>query len=421
MNPPGKRYAHAITCVIGLTLAACSVAALHAEHAAERQGEVRALWVTRATLSSPTAIAQMVQAADAAGFNTLIVQVRGRGDAYYKSSYEPPARELAIRPDFDPLAEVVARARPAGLRVHAWININLVSSAADLPTSRQHVLYRHPEWLMVPRDLAAEMLRTDPRNPDYVGRLARWTRAHLDQVEGLYTSPLHVGAAVHVANIAAEIASNYAVDGIHVDYARFPNADFDYSPPALQQFKQTVRPQLTDTERQRLDAQELIDPLTYPKTFNARWMAFRQSRMTALLMRVRTAVKAVNPAIVISAAVVPDLTVASESRMQDWRTWLEQSLVDIVCPMAYTQDIELFARQIETVLDYAGDRPVWAGVGAYRLTPTATLQYIDAARRRNAEGIVLFSYDALVSPPNSVSSLAALGRAAFRSVPSSSQ
>ena len=43
--------------------------------------QTRALWVTRATLSSPDAIRQMVRSADAAGFNTLLVQVRGRGDA----------------------------------------------------------------------------------------------------------------------------------------------------------------------------------------------------------------------------------------------------------------------------------------------------------------------------------------------------
>jgi uncharacterized lipoprotein YddW (UPF0748 family) len=311
------------------------------------------------------------------------------------------------------LADVIALAKPAGLRVHAWINVNLVSSAADLPASRQHVLYRNPEWLMVPRDLTAEMWTTDPKSPEYVGELARWTRAHLTEVEGLYTSPLHVGAALHVANIATEIVSNYDVDGVHIDYARFPNRDFDYSRAAIQQFKQSVRSQLPDADRSRLDAQELVDPLAYPNALDARWAAFRQSRLTALLMRVRTAVKSVKPELPISAAVVPDLDVATESRMQDWRTWLDQGLIDVLCPMAYTQDVDLFGRQVEAARDLAGDRPVWAGVAAYRLSPTATLQHIDVARRRRAAGVILFSYDALVMPPNSTTSLAELGRAAF--------
>jgi uncharacterized lipoprotein YddW (UPF0748 family) len=355
----------------------------------------------------------MVRAAQAAGFNTLLVQVRGRGDAYYKSSHEPRPSELALRPDFDPLAEVLALAKPAGISVHAWVNVNLVSSAADLPSSRQHIVFRHPEWLMVPRDLALEMRTTDPASPEYVGRIARWTRTHLNEVEGLFTSPLHAEAAAHVANIAAEIARTYAVDGIHLDYIRFPNNDFDYSRAAIEQFKQSLRPQMTDAERQRIDTQELVDPLAYTKHFPNRWRTFRQSRLTGLLMRVRTAVKAANPRAVVSAAVAPDLDTAANAKMQDWRTWLDQGLLDVLCPMAYTQDVSEFSRQVSAALDYAGDRPVWAGVAAYRLSSPATLQHIDAARRSKADGVILFSYDALVSPPNTATTLAALARAAF--------
>jgi uncharacterized lipoprotein YddW (UPF0748 family) len=369
--------------------------------------------VTRTTLSTPDKIGQMVRAAQTGGFNTLIVQVRGRGDAYYRSALEPRATELTARQDFDPLAEVLARAKPAGLSVHAWINANLVSSAAELPASRQHVVYRHPEWLMVPKELAADMAATDPRSPEYLGRLARWTRARLTEVEGLYTSPLHPAAAAHVASIAAEIVSNYAVDGLHLDYARFPNADFDYSRSALLQFKQSLAPYLSEAERQRVDAQELVNPNAYANMFPERWQSFRQARITSLVMRVRTAVKRANPDIVLSAAVLPDLATAAGSRMQDWRTWLDQSLVDVLCPMTYTQDVDLFGQQISIARDFAGDRPVWAGVGAYRLSPAATLHHIEAARRARAAGVVLFSYDALVSAPNSTTTLAALGRAAF--------
>src|SRR6185369_2666374 len=58
------------------------------------QREVRALWVVRTTLTSPEKIHQLVNAAAENGFNTLIVQIRGRGDAYYKSRVEPRANEL---------------------------------------------------------------------------------------------------------------------------------------------------------------------------------------------------------------------------------------------------------------------------------------------------------------------------------------
>ena len=169
--------------VVTLAMAAATLVSAQTASPPGR-AEVRALWVTRGTLDSPAAVADMVKAAIGGGFNTLIVQVRGRGDAYYRSGLEPRAADLAARPDFDPLAETIQRARPAGLRVHAWIAVNLVSSAVELPTSRQHVINRHPEWLMVPRELADDLARVDVRSADYVSRLARWTRGRSSDVEG---------------------------------------------------------------------------------------------------------------------------------------------------------------------------------------------------------------------------------------------
>src|SRR5204862_8036389 len=72
------------------------------------QTEVRALWVVRTSLVSPSAISTVVSAARASGFNTLLVQIRGRADAYYADSLEPRAPVIAAHPAFDPLATTVA-------------------------------------------------------------------------------------------------------------------------------------------------------------------------------------------------------------------------------------------------------------------------------------------------------------------------
>src|SRR5512139_90187 len=96
--------------------------------------ETRALWVLRTSLTSPDRITTLVRSARDHGFNTLFVQVRGRGDAYFLGGVEPRPADLQRQPaSFDPLATVIESAHAAGLRVHAWINVNLVSSAADLP------------------------------------------------------------------------------------------------------------------------------------------------------------------------------------------------------------------------------------------------------------------------------------------------
>ena len=397
-----------LICAIAVLLLATSVA-----FRAAAPEQTRALWVTRATMTSPEAIREMVSAAQAGGFNTLLVQVRGRGDAYYTGTIEPRAAELAGKPSFDPLATVLEQAHGAGMKVHAWVAVNLVSSSVTLPASRDHVIYRAPEWLMVPKELAAEMKKVDLRSPAYVGQLARWTRAHSSIVEGLYTSPLHPSAQDHTAAVIGEIAAKYDVDGVHLDYVRFPNEDFDYSPAAMEQFKASVLPDLSDREKREAAERAVLDPAAYPNLFPERWNDFRRSRLTSLVIKIRTAVKTVRPNAVFSAAVVPDAQQAFDSRMQDWRGWIDQSLLDVVCPMAYTVDADIFQRQIAAARAYAGSRPVWAGIGAYQLSSTQTLMHIAAANRLGVAGVILFSYEAITAPPNGAGSVSELGRAAF--------
>src|SRR5690606_28690778 len=160
---PAAAVALLVTCLSG-------PAAPEARAAApEAVTEVRGLWVLRTSLTSPDAIDTLVARADAAGFNALFVQVRGRADAYYASSLEPRGSALAAQPaGFDPLAQVIARAHASGIAVHAWFNVNLVADSVTLPTAPDHVIRRHPDWLMVPRALAGQ---ADPHRAGFVERL----------------------------------------------------------------------------------------------------------------------------------------------------------------------------------------------------------------------------------------------------------
>jgi uncharacterized lipoprotein YddW (UPF0748 family) len=372
------------------------------------------LWVTRSALTTPASVTRMIQTAVRGGFNTLLVQVRGRGDAYYNSSLEPRAVDLARLPGFDPLALTLQLARRESLSIHAWMAVNLVSSAVDLPTSAQHVIRRQPDWLMVPRALASELRAIDPRDARYLARVAQWTRRRPTEVEGLYTSPIHPWAAAHATAVVSELVRTYEVDGVHLDYIRYPGEDFDHSRFAIQQFKSEIRPQLAEIDRKRADALERTNALAYPDLYRPQWTAFRQSRLTAMLSRIRDAVKTIRSGVIVSAAVIADHEEAAASRLQDWPQWLAESLVDVVIPMAYTQDSQRFERQIEMARSVAGDAHLWAGIGAYRLTPTATLRHIAAAGRLGADGIALFSYDAMIASPRGAEALAELGRAAFR-------
>jgi uncharacterized lipoprotein YddW (UPF0748 family) len=58
---------------------------------AAQRGEFdgRYLWVVRNTMTNPKQIDQMLQFATLNRFNHILVQVRGRGDAYYQSDLVP--------------------------------------------------------------------------------------------------------------------------------------------------------------------------------------------------------------------------------------------------------------------------------------------------------------------------------------------
>jgi uncharacterized lipoprotein YddW (UPF0748 family) len=393
--------AHSAAFVLGAIVAASPVA-MHGD-AGRSPGpgdDVRGLWVGRAVLSSPASIAAMVRDAEATGINTIFVQVRGRGETFYRSRLEPRASELASQPAaFDPLAETLARAREAGLRVHAWVNVNLVASAVTLPASPSHVARRHPEWLMVPRALAATLAGRSPRSAGYLAGLATWTAAASARVEGLYLSPLVPGAQDHTVSIIRELAQRYPLDGIHLDYIRFPGPDFDYNRTALSEFRRTVAGRgVVPADRRRLDRASGADPTVWARTYPAAWSAFREERLTALLARLRAAALAERAGLAISAAVAPDSEIARTDKLQPWGRWADAGHLDAVCPMIYTADLEEFERLVAAARARLHDRAdLWAGIGAYRLTPERTAANVRAARQAGAAGVLLFSYEALTA------------------------
>jgi uncharacterized lipoprotein YddW (UPF0748 family) len=387
---------------------------LPAARTASNPSETRALWVTRTSLVSPAAVAEMVRQAQAGQFNTLLVQVRGRGDAYFNDGLEPRAAALAGQPaSFDPLAAVLKLAHERNIRVHAWINVNLVSSAVDLPAARSHVIHRHPEFLMVPRVLARDMALLDSSSQLYLEKLARWVRSQSGEIEGLYTSPIPDASADATVSVVADLVARYPVDGVHLDYLRYPNEEFDYSREALLAFQRDLAGTLDEADRARRERAVGGDLVAWTEAFPERWAEFRRQRLTALVGRIRDCVRARRPGVVFSAAVLPDPVEAAARRMQAWGQWVRADLIDVVCPMAYATDAAGFEAQVASAREAAGSRPVWAGIGAYRLSTAQTIENIQTARRLGAAGIVLFSYDSLISAPRGSEYLSQVGRVAF--------
>jgi uncharacterized lipoprotein YddW (UPF0748 family) len=304
----GLRIAFTVICLV---IAAGHV--MPAPVAARANAPLRAFWAARVALDSPDAVRRAIAAAVAGGFDTVMVPVT--------IGAEPPV-------GFDGAREMVKEARDRGLRAHAWVEVTIAAGPGELPASRDHVLYQHPEWLMVPRELAAELLKVDVRSPSYVGRLSRWVRTNGPRIDALHISPLAPEATGYLVNSVTAAVKRYSVDGVFLDAVRFPGVDFDYSRQAMEIFRADTRAQLPADERARLDKVESIDPFAYAEEFPDRWRQFRQSRLTNLLSRLRKAVAAVGATLVVSAGIAPDPDSALADSFQDWTNWMETGLVD---------------------------------------------------------------------------------------------
>ena len=272
---------------------------------------IQASWVSAATLEAPDGVRRAVSAAIAGGMTTIVAPA--------------PLYEDSVP---DRFMELLRLAHDRQLQVHASFDIDRAALADEVPAARSHVIYQHPEWLMVPRAIAPELLTIDVRSPEYVGRLARWARANA--VDGIYLSPLADEAAAYVAAAAARVLRRYAVDGVQLDAVRYPARDFDYGSRSIEAFREDIRPSLAPLDRVRVDSDEAIDPFAYPSAFPDSWLRFRQERLTRLVAQVRAAIAAALPGIPVTAVVSGTAESDLENHLQDWRSWIESRLVDAV-------------------------------------------------------------------------------------------
>lgn len=378
--------------------------------------EVRAMWVVRFTLAREETVRTMIDDAASAGINTLLVQVRGRADAFYDSSLEPRGESMA-GDDFDPLALTIELAHARGIAVHAWVNTHLVWGPAALPEDPRHLLHTHPDWLAVPRELGVELAPVDPFEPRFVESLIRYAAENPGTVEGVYTSPSHPEVQDRVHQIWLDLANRYELDGIHFDYIRFPSARYDYSIGALERFRLWLRGAVPPSRFQQLDAAYEADLYAMVDGEPELWADFRRMHVTRLVERINTDLKALRPRLTISAAVIADTDLALDDRFQDWPEWLERGLIDVAVPMAYTPDLRRFRDLVaDARAATPNERRVWAGIGAYMNETDGTVRMIDVARSASFGGVVLFSYDWTVGEGRGdgpVSYLQRIGEARF--------
>ncbi|HUU27008.1 MAG TPA: family 10 glycosylhydrolase [archaeon] len=383
MQNDGRCFNFALTFILLVFFFCSSGAAAFLTAGPAKEG--RALWVVRTSLLSAKSIDQLVEKASQGGFNTLFVQVSGRGDAYFPSRVYPAAEDCRylLESGFDPLAYALERAHAKGIAVHAWVNAFLIWSSPKRPASSAHVLNRHPDWMMVDKDGVS---------------LARYGYSRFSElnITGIFLSPAGDRATRMLEEFVLDLVSRYPLDGIHLDYLRYPTGTVDFSPEARKEFETItgVDPVNLFNGQSRKDRSE-----TEYRELLKQWKAFRAELVTRFLAKLAKSLNQLKPQLVRSVAVKPDIDSAYEDFGQDWARWVKDGLLDMVLPMAYSTRPEVVRSQISRACREVGPAHVWAGLRAWDVPVSGIIQRAQQIQGLNLAGYCFFSYDGMKDNP----------------------
>lgn len=172
--------------------------------------EMRAVWIatvanidwpTSATASFAVQKEEFIKLLDyykSLNFNTVIVQIRTSGDAFYPSKYAPWSRYLTgkegQKPNTseDPLSWMILEAHNRGLEFHAWLNPYRATMNLDTKVlSPEHDFFKHKDW----------MIKYDTK---------------------YYYDPGRPEVRAHLTEVIREVVKNYNIDAIHFDDYFYP-------------------------------------------------------------------------------------------------------------------------------------------------------------------------------------------------------
>ena len=255
-----------------------------------------------------------------ANFNTVLLQTRIRGTVIYPSIYEPwdgcMSGNPGTSPGYDPLAFAIDECHKRGMECHAWIVC--VPVGRPNGTGPKNLKRKHPELLM---KIGNEM----------------------------FMRPEKKGTADYIANICREIVHNYDIDGIHLDYIRYP---------------ETMK-------------------LSIPKT------QARQN-ISDIVKAVHDAVKAEKPWVKMSCSPIGkrnDLNRywsrgwnAEDKGCQDVERWMSEGWMDQIYPMMYFRGDNFFPFAADWK-ERSHGRTVSAGLGIYFLSPKEANWNFDEIQR----------------------------------------
>ena len=338
------------------------------------------LWVVRDALQSRKSIDDLINFASEKNINDLFVQVRGRGDALYKSQMIPRSQLLPSN-EFDPLSYLLQNIKGKGIKVHAWVNVYLIWSNRTMPIDKKHIIYNNEDWVDTIEEWPLNINRQ-------LNRVSRNNGG-----EGVFLAPNHPEVSNYLVSVFKEIIDNYEIDGLHLDYIRYQDADYGRNPYAIAKFKKDVgrdpNPWFLEMERSNVASQRLIGNLK-------QWNNAKRSSITNLVKEIKELINDTRPNIMLSAAVKPNLYVARERFLQEWDVWLAAGYVDWVVPMNYSPIMSDFSQNISVINDNFPKKyrdKIIMGIALYNQSSVDAAKKIKYSIEEKFVGISVFSYN----------------------------
>ncbi|HPN32907.1 MAG TPA: family 10 glycosylhydrolase [bacterium] len=355
-----------VGCILFLFLSWMGVALPAAGKPMEKpSARVRGVWMHPGFFGPDKSIAKekMQATLDAyaqAGINTLFILVKNTtGHVYFNS--EIGQRDNAY--DWDFFALFLSEAEKRKMEVHPWFCV-----FPEIAMLGQ--VGRHPEWLI--SNPKREMVAV--------------------------ANPALPAVRAYEKSMILELAQKYAVRWVHLDYIRYPcepvEPYFSFDRETLRLFKEDTGIDLTTVKNRD----------TGSIAWNE-WLHWNRERVTLFIRELRTGLDAINRKVKISAAVFNDAATARIMVGQDWVTWAQEGLVDMVSPMLYTDRCDHFEKKVrQAMADRRGRVQLCPGIGVgsnslYQwASPESMIKQIAFCDSINADGVVFFSSYSLDQP-----------------------
>jgi len=321
--------------------------------------EGRAVWNHSGLGAYPGDWERSAQELASAGINIILPNMAWAGVAHYPSKILPQSKTFTQYGD--QIAQCVEAAHKHGLEVHVWkITWNLEGAPKEF----------------------VEKIRAEGRTQvSATGQALNWL------------CPSHPKNVLLELESSLEIVANYDVDGIHLDYIRYPGSHACYCEGCRQRFVLATRLQI-----------DKWPAAVLPKTgaHSQKYIEWRVQQITRLVRMLHKRLREADPDIKLSAAVFGWYPGCITSIGQDWIAWAKAGYVDFVCPMNYTEDSGYFT---ELLVNQLALMPkgvaIYPGIGATAsnslLTPDAVVEQIYLSRNLSASGWAIFDYSLDIS------------------------